>query len=340
MSTPTDTAPAAPSRSGSTGRAPRFDTPTPNLALVVALVIATGTACFFLFPYDLALLTRIMIMMVFVLSLDLVLGYAGIATLGHAAMYGAGAYAAGLFAIHVSASPLPGLAIGAFAGAAIAALSGLLLMRTHGLTLLMLTIAFAQVLREIANKARDVTGGADGLSGISMAPIAGAFEFDFMGQTGYWYALGVLVFTLIVLGIVVRSPFGLAIRGVRESAPRMRAIGTPVHRRLVTVYALAGAFAGLAGALSAQVFAIVSLESFAFELSAEAVIMLILGGTGRLVGALLGTALFMLVHHVASAVDPFNWLFIIGALVLAVVFVLPRGLVSLLARFRSRQALR
>jgi len=294
-----------------------------------AVLLAVAAAAFFLFPYDLGFLTRILIMMIFVLSLDLVLGYAGIATLGHAALYGSGAYAAGLFAVHVSGDPLLGLGAGAAAGAAMAFVSGLVLMRAHGLTVLMLSIAVAQICQEIANKARPVTGGADGLRGIRMEPVLGLFEFDFVGQTGYWYALAVLSLVVLVLKRVTASPFGLSARGIKESRQRMTAIGTPVYWRLVAVYTLGGAIAGIAGALAAQVTALVSLEVYSFSLSAEALIMLILGGTGRLYGAIIGTAIFMIVHHVAAAVDPFNWLFIIGGMVLAVVFFLPSGLTGI-----------
>jgi len=294
-----------------------------------AVLLAVAAAAFFLFPYDLGFLTRILIMMIFVLSLDLVLGYAGIATLGHAALYGSGAYAAGLFAVHVSGDPLLGLGAGAAAGAAMAFVSGLVLMRAHGLTVLMLSIAVAQICQEIANKARPVTGGADGLRGIRMEPVLGLFEFDFVGQTGYWYALAVLSLVVLVLKRVTASPFGLSARGIKESRQRMTAIGTPVYWRLVAVYTLGGAIAGIAGALAAQVTVLVSLEVYSFSLSAEALIMLILGGTGRLYGAIIGTAIFMIVHHVAAAVDPFNWLFIIGGMVLAVVFFLPSGLTGI-----------
>jgi branched-chain amino acid transport system permease protein len=307
------------------GRAGLFGVPL----LAEALLLVTAVAAYLLFPYNLGFLTRILIMMILVLSLDLVLGYAGIATLGQAAMYGTGAYAAGLFAVHVSAAPLAGLAVGALAGAAIALVSGLLLMRAHGLTLLMLSIAVAQVCQEIANKARPVTGGADGLSGIRMDPVLGLFAFDFAGRTGFWYALAVLTGVFLVLRLLMAAPFGLATRGLQDSPARMRAMGAPVYRRLITVYTIGGAIAGIAGALAAQITELVSLEVFAFALSAEAVIMLILGGAGRLYGALIGTAIFMTVHHTAAAADPFNWLFVIGALVLAVVFFVPAGLLGL-----------
>lgn len=297
--------------------------------LAEALLLALAVAAYFLFPYNLGFLTRILIMVILVLSLDLVLGFAGIATLGQAAMYGAGAYAAGLFAVHVWADPVAGLVVGALAGAAIALVSGVVLMRTHGLTLLMLSIAVAQILQEIANKARGVTGGADGLRGIRMEPVFGIWDFDFVGQTGFWYALAVLALVFAVLRLVTASPFGLSLRGIHESPARMMAIGTPVYWRLVAAYALGGSIAGVAGALAAQITMLVSLEVFSFALSAEALIMLILGGTGRLYGAVIGTAIFMAVHHTAAAADPFNWLFVIGGMVLAVIFFVPTGLLGL-----------
>lgn len=297
--------------------------------LLYGLLAVAAVAAYYLFPYNLAFLTRTVIMMIFVLSIDLVLGVAGVSTLGQAAMYGTGAYAAGLFAIHVSRDPLLGLGAGAVAGMAVAFVSGLFLMRARGLTLLMLTIAVAQVLQEIANKARDLTGGADGLSGIRMGKLLGIWKFDFVGKTGYIYAVCVLFVLLILARMLLASPFGLAARGIHESPARMRAIGAPVYRRLVTLYTISGAVAGIAGALAAQITALVSLEAYSFTLSAEAVIMLILGGTGRLIGALLGPAVFMSVQQVASSVDPYNWLFIIGALVLAVVFFVPSGLLGL-----------
>ncbi len=304
--------------------------------LGLALLAGVAGAAYLLFPYNLAFTTRVVIMMLFVLSLDFVLGVAGISTLGHAALYGTGAYAAGLFAIHVSNDPLAGLVAGGLAGAVVALASGLFLLRSHGLTLLMLSIAVTEVLRELANKYAGLTGGADGLGGIEMGRLLGLFEFDFIGRVGYVYAVVVLIASFAILRRITNSSFGLAARGIRESAPRMRAIGTPVYRHLIAVYVIGGVFAGIAGALEAQSTALVSLNVYGFQLSAEALIMLILGGTGRLWGAILGTAVFMGVHEVAASVDPFNWLFVIGALVLAVVYAVPGGLLALPARLRRR----
>lgn len=292
-------------------------------------LVAAASAAFVLFPDSLGLLTRILVTMVLVLSIDLVLGYAGIVTLGQSALFGAGAYAAGLFALHVDADPLAGLAAGALGGAALAFVSGLMLMRTTGLTLLIMTIAVAQVAQEVANQARTVTGGADGLSGIEVSPVLGRFAFDLVGATAYWYAVAVVVAAFALLRIVVASPLGLSARGIRESPARMAAIGAPVYRRRLLLYTIGGVVAGVAGALSAQVTEIVSPGSFAFVVSAEAVLMLVLGGAGRLYGALVGPLVFVGLQSVAPAADAYTWLSVIGVLILAVVFAVPKGLLDL-----------
>jgi len=293
-------------------------------------LLLAGLLLFYAMPEDLGFATRILIGGLFALSLDLVLGYAGIVTLGHAAMFGVGAYAAGIFAIQVSGEPFLGLAVGAVAGAIVAAGSGVLVLRSHGLTSVMITLAIAQLLAEVASKWRSLTGGDDGLSGIAMSPLLGRFEFDFLGQTGFFYALTVLVLSFAVLRRLVRSPFGLTCVGIREDRERMAALGCRVNRHLTIVYAIGGAIAGIAGALSAQITQVVGLTSLGFAHSAEVLVMLVLGGTGRLWGALAGTLVFMVVHHFAAAVDPFRWMFVIGALLLVVVLFMRGGITGAL----------
>ncbi|WP_115114819.1 branched-chain amino acid ABC transporter permease [Hyphomicrobiales bacterium] len=307
--------------------------PTALSFLIPSISVVVGASfAFLIFPYDLSFLTRIVIMMIFVVSFDLILGQAGIATLGHAAMYGCGAYAAGLVSLHLSPDPLLGLLVGAVAGAVMAWISGLVLLRTHGITLLMISIAVTMVLQETASQARWLTGGADGLAGITVGPLLGLYEFDFVGQVAFIYSVSILAAVLLLCQVLIGSPFGLTLRGIEGSASRMRAIGTPVYRRKVTVYVIAGAIAGIAGALAAQVTGLVGIEVFNFSLSADVMVMLILGGAGRLYGALVGTLIFMVVHHVAASIDPLNWLFVIGFMLLIVVFVLPKGLVALPGR--------
>ncbi len=294
----------------------------------IPLIAAAGLAAYWLLPDDLALLTRIAASALFVLSLDLVLGYGGIATLGQAAMFGTGAYAAGIVAVNWNNDPFAMLAAGGLAGGLLALVTGALILHARGLTLLMLTIAVGQIVQEVANKARDWTGGSDGLSGIDPAPVLGMFRFDMFGHTSYLFALAVLVVGLVVARRIVRSPFGLACRGVKEDPLRISAIGGSPKAYLVVLYAVAGVFAGVAGALTAVTSGIVGLDSTGFSWSAEALVMLVLGGTGRLYGAVIGTAAFMGVHHVLAANDPYHWMAFIGLFLIGIVLFLPGGIVS------------
>lgn len=302
----------------------------PEIGLLLA-----GVVLYLAMPEDLGFATRILIAALFALSLDFVLGFAGIVTLGHAAMFGVGAYAAGIFALKVAPDPTLGLLVGAAAGALVALLSTPLVLRSHGLTSVMITLAIAQLLQEIASKARSVTGGDDGLSGILPSRLLGTFEFDFLGQTGFWYALVVLVVCFAILRRLVRSPFGLTCEGIREDRVRMHALGSPVRRHLTVAYVVGGAFAGVAGALSAQITQVVGLNSLSFSHSAEVLVMLVLGGIGRLWGALAGAAVFMLVHHYAAAADPLRWMLVIGLMLLFVVLAMPGGIWGGVERVRQ-----
>jgi branched-chain amino acid transport system permease protein len=299
------------------------------------LVAVLGLAAWVALPDQLGLLTRIFTTALLVLSLDLVVGIAGLATLGQAALFGAGAYAAGIFALRVVADPLIGLVVGIGAGAGVALVSGAFVLRYQGFTLLMLTVAVAQILASLANKARDWTGGDDGLTGFAPGPLLGLFSFDLQGRTAALYALAVLVVGLYVARRVVDSPFGLAVRGIHENRARMAALGTPVFARLLALYTLAGALAGAAGALSAQTNAIVGLDSLGFALSAEALVMLVLGGTGRLMGALIGATIFTLLHHTAASINPYHWLFVIGGALMVVVLVPPAKIWAWIQRRRA-----
>jgi len=301
---------------------------------------AIGLSAMWFMPGDLSFLTRIVTSALFVLSLDLVLGYAGIVTLGHAALFGVGAYAAGAYAIHVTAEPLSGLLVGGLCGGLVALATGAVLLRTHGLTCLMMTIAIAQILLEVLNKWRSVTGGDDGLSGIIVEPIFGVIEFDFFGRVGFLYSLAVLVLCFWLMRRLVSSPFGLTCIGIREDRRRMTALGASVYKHSLAMYVAGGLFAGIAGALMAQTTQVVGLGSLGFTWSAEALVMLVLGGMGHLWGAIFGTILFMVVHHFASAIDPFKWMFVIGALLVAVVLLFPDGLVQAIRKQAVRWAAR
>ena len=281
-----------------------------------------GVASFFLFPDYLLLGISILIMIMFALSVDLVMGYAGLVTLGHAAYFGIGAYVAGLLAKHGWGDPLLGLAVAGATGAAAGVLFGAVILRARGLTLLMLTLAVVSMLQEAANKASFLTGGADGLNGIEAGPLLGLFAFDFYGRTGYLYCLAVLFVVWCAARTLVHSPFGRTLTGIRENDRRMHAIGTPVFLRLIQAYAASAAIAAIAGALLAQTTGSVALRVLSFELSGDAVIMLMIGGFGRLYGAFVGAPLYLLAQDSIAKEDPVFWFFWIGLiLVLLVMFV-------------------
>lgn len=287
-----------------------------------ALPWVAGVGAFFLFPNYMALGTQIIIAIIFALSLDLILGYAGIVTLGHAAYFGAGAYAAGMLSAHLGwGEPITGLLFAGLVTGLLGLVSGFILLRYHGLTLLMLTLAVAIMLQEWANVQEHWTGGFDGLLGIAIKPLFGVFEYDLWGHTYYWYALGVLLFCFLVARRIVYSPFGRSLVGIRENTHRMHAIGTPVFARLVAVYTISAAMAGIGGGLFAQSNAFVTLDVLSFSRSGAILIILILGGTGRLYGAFIGAIAYMLLEDELAKIDPVLWEFGVGlALVIAVMF--------------------
>jgi branched-chain amino acid transport system permease protein len=293
-------------------------------------------AAYFGFGDYLALGSQILIMILFAMSLDLVLGYAGIITLGHSAFFGVGSYAAGIYAVHVSGEPLSGLLIGALAAGAVGFASGLVILRTQGLTLLMLTLAITALLAEAANKASFVTGGADGLQGVAIDPIIGLFRFDLFGRTAYLYCLVVLFLAWLFVRRLVHSWFGRSLVGIRENAVRMHAIGSPVRRRLITVYTISAALAGIAGALLAQTTQFVALSVLGFQRSGEVVIMLVFGGIGRLYGGFVGASLYMIAQDQLAKLDPVFWYFWLGLLLVLLVMFARGGLLGLLDRLVKR----
>jgi branched-chain amino acid transport system permease protein len=287
---------------------------------------------YYIFPDYLALGSQILIMILFALSLDLVLGYAGIVTLGHSAFFGVGAYAAGIYAAHVSGEPLSGLLVGAVAAAVVGFLSGIVILRTQGLALLMLTLAVTALLAEAANKASFITGGADGLQGVDIDPILGIFRFDMFGRTAYLYSLVVLFLGWMFARRLVHSQFGQSLIGIRENTTRMHAIGSPVRLRLVTIYTISAALAGIAGALLAQTTQFVGLTVLGFQRSGEIVIMLVFGGIGRLYGAFVGASLYMIVQDQLAKLDPTFWYFWIGLLLVMLVMFARGGVLGLIDR--------
>ncbi|MDQ6618255.1 MAG: branched-chain amino acid ABC transporter permease [Pseudomonadota bacterium] len=288
------------------------------------------------FPSKHLILTEIAILALFALSLDLILGYAGILSLGHAAFFGAGAYAAGLLAKHgVIAEPLLALVAAGVAAALLGFFTSFLVLRGSDLTRLMVTLGIALMLREIANRFASITGGADGLQGITMAPLLGRFAFDIAGHVAYAYSLAVLFILFVIARRLVQSPFGLSLRSVRGNARRAGAIGIPVKTRLVAIYTIAAFYAGIAGALLAQTTQFCSLDVLSFDRSADLLLVLVLGGIGYLYGGLIGAVVFKLMQDWLAAMTPQYWQFWIGLMLVVIVLV---GRERMVAGLRSVRA--
>ena len=293
-------------------------------------------AAFFLFDGYLVLGSQILIVGLFAVSLDLILGYAGIVSLGHAAFFGAGAYTAGLLAQHGWGEPLSGLAAGFAVAAVLGFAVSFLVVRGGDLTRLMVTLGISLLLFEAANRASTITGGVDGLSGVTMDKLLGVFRFDIAGKTAYLYSLAVVFVVMVLLRRLVNSAFGLSLRGIREGVRRMPAIGAPVFKHRVMIFTLSAAIAGLAGALLAQTTQFVGLDTLGFPRSAELMVMLVLGGTGRLYGGLIGAAAFMLMQNTLSDLNPVYWQFWIGLLLVVVVMTARGGIMGGLEKLAER----
>jgi branched-chain amino acid transport system permease protein len=278
-------------------------------------------ASIFIFKSKHLILTEIAILGLFALSLDLLLGYAGIVSLGHAAFFGFGAYAAGILAKYgIIKEPVLALLASGIAASALGFVTSFLVLRGSDLTRLMVTLGVALVLREIANRL-DITGGADGLQGVEMQPILGHFQFDIFGTTAYVYSLIVLFILFLVARRIANSPFGLSLRSVKGNPLRASAIGIHVNGRLVAIYTIAAFYAGVAGALLTQATQFASLSVLDFERSADVLLILIIGGPGYLYGGMIGSVLFKLVQDYLANVTPQYWQFWLGlALVMMILF--------------------
>jgi branched-chain amino acid transport system permease protein len=304
-----------------------------------------------LFPNRYLILTEIAWLALFALSLDLILGYAGIVSLGHAAFFGFGGYTAGLLALHgIVTEPVLALLVSGIAAMLLGFITSFLVMRGSDLTRLMVTLGIALLLRELANKFSNITGGSDGLQGIEMAPILGQFSFDIFGKVGFIYCLVELFVLFLLARRIVNSPFGLSLRAIRNNPLRASAIGIPVNRRLIAIYTIAAFYAGVAGALSTQTTALASLDGFAFDRSADLMLVLIIGGTGYLYGGLIGAVIFKLLQELFSTITPQYWQFWIGAVLVVIVLIgrermerwvlyVPRVIASKFGRGKASSAL-
>lgn len=295
-----------------------------------------AAASVLLLPSQHSLLTQIAIWSLFAISLDLLLGYAGIVSLGHAAYFGFGAYVAALFAINFTGEPVTGLVVAGTATGLLGLVTSLLVLRGTDLTRLMVTLGIALVMYEIANQMSWLTGGADGLTGMPVDPVLGLLPISFRPANSYAYVLAVLFVLFVVARRIVHSPFGMSLRAIKGNPLRASSIGVPNNLRLIAVYSIAAAYAGIAGALLAQTTPVVSLTYIDFQRSADVLLMLIIGGTGYLYGGIVGSALFLVAQKYIGNVTPQYWEFWIGfALVVIALFARDRGVFSIVERLRN-----
>lgn len=272
-----------------------------------------------LLPSKALIVNEIAIVALFAVSLDLVLGYTGIVSLGHAAFFGMGAYSAALFAKHVMPDPLAGLAFGVATATLLGAVGSLTVVRGTDLTRLMVTLGVGLIMLELANKLDWLTGGADGLQGVVIGPVLGRFEFDLYGKTAAWYSLTVLLLCFVLARRLVHSPLGASFKAIRDNRLRAGAIGIPVTARIATAYTIAAALAGASGALLAQTTGFASLDVFDFHRSADVMLVLIVGGTGWLYGGIAGAIVFKLMYDVLAAITPQYWTFWLGLFLVVLV---------------------
>ena len=291
---------------------------------------------FFFFPTYLTLASQVAIAALFAISVDLILGYAGIVTLGHAMFFGIGAYAAGIISVYGWGEPITGLLFAAAVAGLVGFVVSFMIVRVQHLALIMITLGLGLLTYELANAMTWLTGGTDGLRGVSTWNIFGWFRFDLWGYTAYSYTLIVLFLGFLVSRRIVNSSFGLALRGVRENVKRMPAIGSDHRVHLQKIYTISAAIAGVAGGLLAQTTNVVVLDVLSFNSSADIVVMLILGGTGRLYGAIVGAIIFLVARDQLAGVNPQYWYFWIGLLLMAVVLFMPKGILGFLARITGR----
>ena len=292
-------------------------------------------------PTKLMLLSEIVSLGLLALSIDLVLGYAGIVTLGQGAFFGLGAYVAGVMAkAGMGVFPLSDPLLGLLAAATVCGIAGFLtsflVLRGSDLTRLMVTLGVALILAELANQMRWLTGGADGLQGVTSSPILGQWDFDLWGRTAYLYSLAVLFVCFWLSRRIVHSTFGLSLKAIKGNALRARAIGVPVNARLIAIYALAAAIAGVAGALLAQTTQSASPDMIAFHRSADALLILVFGGAGYLYGGLIGAVLFRVMQDVIGAFTLQYWQFWLGLVLVLLVLFVRGGVIGLLEGWWNR----
>lgn len=309
-----------------------------NNTLLIVAALALGLAPRVAGTYTLNIITEVLIFGLFAMSLDLLMGYTGLVSLGHAAFFGLGAYTAGIVAREVSNHLLVVLPAVILVSAGAALIIGYFCLRAVGIYFLMLTLAFSQMLYAAAHKWTWLTGGSDGLPGIPR-PSLGSLEMlgvDLIESEAYFYF--VLVFFLVsylLLRTIVRSPFGLSLAGVRENDARMRSIGYNTLPLKLTAFMIAGVFAGTAGMLFAFYNFFASPHNLYWTTSGQVLVMTIIGGTGTLAGPVLGSGLILLLQNMVSTLTR-RWPIIMGAIFIFFVLAARQGIMGILKEISER----
>jgi branched-chain amino acid transport system permease protein len=282
------------------------------------------------------LVTKVMILAIFAMSLDLLVGYTGLVSFGHAAFFGIGAYTLGLVAPKYDAANLWLTLPAAMLAAGLAALVvGMFVVRTKGIYFIMVTLAFAQMFYFVFHDT-NFGGGSDGIS-MNFKPVAsigGFLPFDLASAThSYYFVFAAMLLVFVFLRMLLRSAFGRALQGIRSNEHRMRSLGFPVYLYKLASFTLAGALAGLAGYLSAMQFGFVNPEIVSWHQSGNVLLMLILGGLGSLYGGVVGAFAFVALQELYQSVTA-HWQLLLGATIILLVIFLPGGLASVGGRFK------
>jgi branched-chain amino acid transport system permease protein len=303
--------------------------------LAIAAIVALAVAPWLLAKYQLSILTDFLIFGLFALSLDLILGYTGMVSFGHAAYFGLGAYGSALVLIHF-AQPIPvALLAGALLAGVVALPVGWFSTRATGIYFAMLTLAFAQLLYTIAYKWRDLTGGSDGIAGVPKTTLVWGGPSLASPHAFYFTVIAMVLLSLALCRALVRSPFGRALQAIRENERRFVSLGRDPRPFKLVVFVIAARFAGLAGALFAPFRGFASPEVMFWVLSGQGLMMVITGGIGTLVGPIIGAMVFILIQEVLSSYTE-HWMIFTGAIFVLMVIFLPGGLVGTARRLVTR----
>ena len=284
-----------------------------------------------------ALAGRVLVLGLAAMSFNILLGFTGVMSFGHAAYFGLGAYGAGLTLKFLAASTPLAMLMGVLLGGGLGALFGLLIVRRRGVYFAMVTIAFGQVFYYIAFQWNSLTGGDDGLRGFSRQPIDfGLFKLDILSNENNFYFFVLFCFALVVgaMGFILRSPFGRTMIAIRENERRSRFLGIPVERHIWIAFTLSCFFMGFAGALYALVNNFADPKGLHYSQSGDFVMMAVMGGMRSFWGPLLGAAVFVVLQDYLSSITV-NWMSFVGLLFVLVVLFFPRGLLGFLQRSKA-----